>query len=278
MAWLFLSFKSFEIYKIKTFQAIVINYLVCVPTGIFFSGKLSHFTSVSLSTPWLPNAIILGAIFISTFYIMAITAQKAGVSTASVANRVSFVLPVLFSLFFIDKNYDSLRPLTYVGLFLVIPATILSSYKSDHTPDFPKKTRYTLVFIVVLMSGLIDIGLKYTEQGLSEQDQKIFPIFVFFSAFCFGALALIFQLVRGKQQFQLKSIWGGLYLGIPNYFSLYFILKAINHFPGSLVFSLLNIGIIISSTFLSIILFKEKLSKLNYFGIAIALIAIYLIL
>jgi len=45
----------------------------------------------------------------------------------------------------------------------------------------------------------------------------------------------------------------------------------------STVFAAMNMGVIVAGTLIGIILFKEKISKLNYLGIMMALIAIILI-
>ena len=77
----------------------------------------------------------------------------------------------------------------------------------------------------------------------------------------------------------IKSIVGGLFLGIPNYYSMYFLIKALQskNLESATVFTLINIGIILLTTFFGILLFKEKLLKQNYFGIALAIIAVILV-
>ena len=79
--------------------------------------------------------------------------------------------------------------------------------------------------------------------------------------------------------FEFKSIQAGILLGVPNYFSIYFLLKAIGSYSESsaLVFGLNNIGIVILSTLLSMLIFKETLSRGNKIGIAMALLSIVLI-
>ena len=103
----------------------------------------------------------------------------------------------------------------------------------------------------------------------------LYPIFVFVSAFVTGCIVC---LVKGVK-FGRKELIGGLCPGVPNYFSIYFNLKALSAFDnnGAIVYPALNIGIIICSTLLAIVLFKEKLSKLNYIGVLLALVVIFLL-
>jgi multidrug transporter EmrE-like cation transporter len=71
----------------------------------------------------------------------------------------------------------------------------------------------------------------------------------------------------------------GVILGIPNYFSIYFLLVAIKSFSlkSAFVFGINNIGIVLLSTLLSVIIFQEKLSSINKFGVLVSVLSIILI-
>ena len=71
----------------------------------------------------------------------------------------------------------------------------------------------------------------------------------------------------------------GVILGIPNYFSIYFLLVAIKSFSlkSAFVFGINNIGIVLLSTLLSVIIFQEKLSSINKFGVLASVLSIILI-
>jgi multidrug transporter EmrE-like cation transporter len=76
-----------------------------------------------------------------------------------------------------------------------------------------------------------------------------------------------------------KSILGGIVLGIPNYFSLYFLIKMLDSevFESSTIFTIHNVAIVMVSTLVGIVFFKEKISFRNGIGIALALTAIFLV-
>ena len=99
-------------------------------------------------------------------------------------------------------------------------------------------------------------------------------ITVFFVAFLAGLLKIIYS----QQKIQLKNIMAGISLGIPNYLSIYFVLEALDQLGGIIVFPVLNIGVVLLSSILSFMIYKEYLSKLNWSGIALACISIILIL
>ena len=95
------------------------------------------------------------------------------------------------------------------------------------------------------------------------------------SAFISGVIILILR----KEKIHKKDLIGGIYLGIPNYFSLYFLLLTLSSFNnnGAVVYPILNVGIIVLSSMASFLIFSEKLVKLNIIGMIMALLAIFLI-
>ena len=73
-------------------------------------------------------------------------------------------------------------------------------------------------------------------------------------------------------------LWGVI-LGVPNYFSIHFLLAALRNENGNSasVFTINNVAIVLFSTLLGILIFKEKLSMKNWGGIVIAVISIALV-
>lgn len=274
---IFLSFRSFSRFDINTFQAIVFNYIVCVLTGILFHG-LGQLSAVEFKSTWFQIALLLGVIFIITFYLMAITTQKISVTLASVASKMSLAIPVLFSLFILKTQSKPYDYINYIGIVLAIAAILLSSLKKDQEKMVKKKRLYLLALplAVFLFGGAIDTLINYTNyKYLTAQQEAIFPILIFAAAATIGCTLLLVK----RNTIELKSIIGGLYLGIPNYFSLYFIIKTLSAFnnDGAIVFPALNIGIVLLSSFFAVLIFKERLLKVNKIGILLAILAIILI-
>lgn len=105
---LFVIFKYFGIYKVDVLKAIFINYIVAFIIGFSFAER--DFSIVEIpNQPWFLGAICLGALFVSIFFIMAMTAQKNGVSAASVAGKMSVVIPVFFGVFLYNESVTFLK-------------------------------------------------------------------------------------------------------------------------------------------------------------------------
>ncbi len=273
---LFLAFRSYAIFKIDNLQAIVVNYYVCVITGLIFIGKPMLLFSVDFGASWSWFALFMGVLLIIGFYAASLTSQLLGVSVASIASKMSMVFPILFSLFFLKIESKSFSMLNYAGMALAVGAIYLSSFRKASKSDLKLKKKYLLFlpFIVFIVGGLIDVGINYSNHSLVTADnEEVFPIFLFASTAFVGTIILLFQ----KKKFEMKSLYGGLYLGIPNYFALFLVYKALTVFQnnGAVFFPIYNVGIILLSSFAAMILFKEKLSKINFIGLGLSVLALF---
>ncbi len=271
---LFVIFKYFKRHNINTLHAIVVNYFTaaCV-------GYLSHSGEISvdgfITAPWIPGVLILGFLFISVFNVMGLTSQRHGLSVASVAGKMSVIIPILFSVVFYN---ESLSVFQITGICLALTSVYLTATKSKGSIIMGHNLFLPLLLFVG--SGIIDTTLKYLETTtVPKNDVAIFSASIFLWA---GILGVILSLILARNQkisFDLKTIIGGLILGIVNYFSLYYLIRAFQYrgMESAAVFTINNVGIVGLTTVLGLILFQEKLSRSNWLGIALASIAIVLV-
>ncbi|MCK5209042.1 MAG: hypothetical protein KAQ79_13505, partial [Cyclobacteriaceae bacterium] len=193
---LFLAFRSFSIFKIDNLQAIVINYYVCVITGLIFIGKPMLLLSVDFGASWSWLALFMGLLLVVGFYAASLTAQLLGISVTSVASKMSMVLPILFSLFFMKIESKSFSILNYSGMALAVFSIYLSSIRKEAKSDLKVTRKYLLLlpFVVFIVGGLIDTFINYSNHSLmTTENEDVFPIFLFASAAFVGTIFLLFQ-------------------------------------------------------------------------------------
>ena len=81
-----------------------------------------------------------------------------------------------------------------------------------------------------------------------------------------------------KQRYTWRDVGAGILLGVPNFFTVYFIQKMLTtDMDGSVIFPIHNIGILLLSALISRMLFGEEFRILKYVGIVLATIAIILL-
>lgn len=272
---IFIIFKLFDRFKINTLQAIVFNYFTaCLCGFVAYKGDIS--ISRLSESPWFIFTIGLGVLFIAIFNLMAITTQRSGLSVVSVATKMSFVIPVVFGLWYYKESLGILKTL---GILLALVAVYLASIKKTKGLQIDKRN---LIFpiLVFLGSGIIDTSLKYLEDTyVAKNDVSIFSSTIFGAAAVSGVLLLIVQRIRGKLTFQYKNVIAGICLGVPNYFSVYFLVQALRSdiLESSGIFTVINVAVVMTSTFAGILLFSEKLSIRNWLGIVMAIASILLV-
>lgn len=278
-SWLTLSFKVVERLRIPTFQAIVFNYFSCIITG-FIINRHFPVSKNSITEDWFPWAVLMGFTFLVLFNFIAFTAQKLGVAIASVANKLSLVIPFLFSLYLYQEKATALK---IAGVVVALLAVVLTCMPSHHKEPSGKTYRPILLFFPVFLfigSGLLDTMIKYIEQAfLNDQNNNEFLISVFMVAAILGAVILSVLFITGKEKFDYRAILAGVFIGAPNYISIWFLMKVLKSYPGnsSAIIPINNMGIVLFSTLVAWLLFKEHLSKTNWAGIILSLAAIALI-
>ena len=273
-SFIFVVFKLFTRYKVETLFAIIVNYVVACSVGLYFYRGSVALHEVP-EKPWFFGTVTLGILFIVIFNLIAATAQNVGVSVASVATKMSLVVPVLFG---VVVYHEQLGALKILGILLALAAVYFASSK-EKSVDF-KKASLLLPLSVFLGSGIIDTSIKYIQEyHVKEVDYPIFSATVFAAAAVTGILFILFKSFKSPVKITIRNILGGIALGVPNYCSIYFLLKALQHdsLNSASVFTINNVAIVMLSTLLGIIAFKERLSFKNWVGIGLAVVSILLV-
>lgn len=267
-------FKLFEKHKVNTLQAIVVNYFSAFTCGVLLYDSAINVSEI-ITSNWFIGAIALGFLFILIFNLMALTAQRNGLSVASVAAKMSVVIPIVFG---IVVYHESVGFQKITGIIFALIAVYLTAVKRNS--QISLKKGLLLPFSVFLGAGIIDTSIKYIETTyLASNGIPIFSATIFACAALIGTLLLVIQKIKGEFRFDVKSIFGGIILGIVNYGSIYFLLKALQYegLESSSIFTLNNVAVVMLSTIIGLILFKEHISKKNWIGITIAIISILLV-
>ena len=272
---IFIIFKLFEKFNINILQAIVVNYCIAFTTGVLaYKGTITISQLPNLD--WFYYTLVLGALFIIVFNLMAITTQRSGLSVVSVATKMSVVIPVLFGLLYYNENLGAIK---LFGIGIALIAVYLTSNKSDQRTVINGKL-IVLPILVFVGSGIIDTSIKFLEDAyVANNDVPLFSAIIFLAAAIIGFIIIIIQVMSGSFKFEFKNVIAGICLGVPNYFSIYFLVKTLRSdiLESSGIFAINNVSIVTLSTFAGIFLFKEKLIRKNWIGIGLAILSIILI-
>jgi len=223
---------------------------------------------------------MMGVFFIVLFNIIAFTTRHLGVAVASVANKLSLVIPFLFAIFFYGEASTWLK---YLGVVTALTAVVMTCWPHGAIKGSSVKPEHGWILFVPAVlfigSGVLDAIVSHVDKAfLDETNKDSYFIVAFATAATVGSLYLLFRVVTGREKFDPRSIIGGICIGFPNYFSIWCLIKVLGEYEGnsSAIFPIVNIGIVLFSTLVAFFVFSEKLSKLNWTGILLAVAAITL--
>jgi len=270
-SFIFVTFKLLKRFEIRIFPVIIINYLTASLTGYLFREK--DFTIAEIAAAdWFYTSIVIGIMFISMFYLIGLSTQKAGLTITSISTKMSVVFPMLFSMIYYGENIYAIK---IAGMVLALVSILLSTIKGKADGSATKNLVFPLVLFFGM--GIVDSAVKFNQEeyllntGAIESTTFIFAV----SALIGLSLQLSFNLKKVKE-IKFETLIFGVILGLSNFGSLYFLILALNtkFLDSSIIFAVNNTAIIIISVLIGRFFFEEKLTRLNWLGVSVSIIAI----
>ena len=273
---IFVAMRLFSRFNLDNHQALMWNYATA--TAIGFAMSAANGTVASpVSEPWFPLSILTGFWFILTYVLMVVSSQRSGVTVTSLSSKLSVVIPTLFGVIFL-KEALGLMPATGIVLALTALFLVLGG-KDKNQAKTEKTTLIVLLPILIFFStGIGDVLMKITETANGHENDPTFMVaFIYGVSFVFSLLLMGYDLIKGKSKWQWKNASGGVVLGVVNFFSTYSVYQAMRVFDNVVLFPVYNIGVVCLTALAGWLLFKEKLTWINYLGLVIAIFAVILI-
>ena len=271
--WLF---KYFEQIEAKIFETIVFNYIVAFTCGIFFVPNVHDAFQSALQFPvWSVAGLIMGSLFISVFYFMAITAKKSGIAMATLSSKMSLVIAVIALAFFGKGEITILK-----AIALLIAMFGLYLFSVDRKSKFKKDV---LIYPIILLLGStsVDFSIAYFQDFTKNQNERsLFTCLPFMVAGIIGISILIYKLVFRKEKFPLKELGTGVLLGLVNYGSIFFLVELYHSgwMPESTILPINNLLVLVIGSIGAVFIFKEKLNRRKIQGLVICVLALILLL
>jgi len=242
------------------FVCTIVSFIYLIRTNIFFDFELILF------------GVILGGLFVITFFSFAKAVSLAGTALATVSSRLSVIVPIIFTFIIFSESPNFYQ---FIGIILAF-CTILLFYfslKENNKNRLQEKKNYIYLLVVLVGIGINDFCLKIFEHHYTEEYKSLFLVSIFFSAFLYTAIILLIKKIKPDT----RTLILGSILGVPNVYSTYFLIAALGQLPAIIVYPSTNIGIIVVTTFLATMIFKESLNKYAHFSLAVGIVSIVLL-
>jgi drug/metabolite transporter (DMT)-like permease len=268
---LYVSFRLIGKYNLNEFQVILSNYFVAAILGYFLWDQPFKLIDV-VNSSWFTLSIIIGISFVITFYFFTLSTAKAGIAITAVSSKMSVILPVIAGFIYFGDNITIYK---IAGIFIALFSFILVLAKGKNFAV--KLTIFLLPAVIFLGTGINDTLLKYAHHFLLGNDNTIFITTIFSISFIFSLLYVSFIFILKSRSISVLSLLAGIILGIVNFGGVFFILKSLDHYEASFYFPVSSVSVVLMTSIIAMIVFKEKLSVINWTGIILAIISILLI-
>lgn len=290
--------------RLDRMALLTVNYAaaVVVAAGLLALGGREATGGLSMEASLVLLGAGAGALLIFGFFVLSVATEVAGMSLAIGVMRVSVVIPFVMSWVVWDEVPSAAQ---VVGLVLAGAAFFLIAHRRRRAPKptvelaapaptaAPVEARpsagagaerefswrvFGVLTLVFLAGGAVDVTMKAFEEEFGAQNSRVlFLLFAFGVAFLIGSAVVWGRGMRAGRWPSAAVVGWGVVLGIVNYGSLEFILRAIEQLPGTFVFPVNNIAIVLLAAALGVYVWEEHLSRINRVGLALAVLALLLL-
>jgi len=261
-------FKITRKYNADPIQIITFNYVTALILCYFtFTPDL---TVVHADAPWNIYAAV-GVLLPIVFLFLFTSIKYMGIVKTDAAQRLSLFIPIIAAWLIFKEDFNTYKVIGLVIGFIAL----LFILRKQSTND---QNKWIFPAAVFLGFGIIDILFK--QIALFAALPYTTSLFIVFDiSLAVSLLVVVYDVVLKKVQLSSKNILFGALVGIFNFGNILFYLKAHKAFAEnpSTVFAGMNMGVIVLGSLVGLLFFKEKLSKINFIGILLALIAIIFI-
>jgi drug/metabolite transporter (DMT)-like permease len=212
---------------------------------------------------------VTGLTYAAGMYLNLTLMRKRGAAIASSMIQLSVLIPISVSVFFYGETLGSLQLL---GIALAVASLPLLASKPMQKLELDREV-IPMIILTIIVVGFSQLSSKILVQAGLESQNAFFLLTIFTSA----ALLVSPLALRNRESIVGRDGLFGLGVGIFNVASNRFLLLALTTLPGAIVFPVSSAGSLLLVTISAIVLFKEKVSRVNLVGILLTLAAVVLI-
>lgn len=226
--------------------------------------KLSHESSVLWA---ITIGLVAGVFYLLSFIYYQKSIAENGIALSAMSSRLGVLIPMTFSIVLWNELPDRYQ---FLGIMLAISSIVLVNIKTANSHSNGLKISWVILFAT---AGCAHFCNKLFQKYALPEYKMIFLFFVFFTA-----LLLSFRWLHiKKQKARMNDVNLGIFIGVFNLMTNYFLIMALSRLKASIVFPITSAGIIITMTIGGCIMFGEKLKPKNLAAILMTLAAIVLI-
>lgn len=252
-------------FNVDIVQAVATNYVVAAALAAWLLGATPQ-AALQADAPRIP-LLLLGVLLPAIFVVLGYSVRTAGIVRTDVAQRLSLFLSLAAAFLFFG---DTLVPLKALGIVLAVVAVACILWRGERS----ERNGWVAPVAVFIGFGAIDICFKRVALAGAPFASALLASFLIAMVLCW--VAVFVRAAMRKAPLSLASVGFGVVLGVANFANILFYVRghqALPHDP-SLVFAAMNVGVVLLGALVGAFGFRERLSWLNWVGLALAIAAI----
>ena len=247
------------------------NYVICSICSLFFIGNIKEIPNNEFIFPIL-FGILTGFGYLGCFLLLELNIRKNGVVLSSTFSKLGLIVPIFIAIVF---YHEVPSPLKIIGIILALVAIIIMNVELRKN-DIESKSfniMNLLLILLLVFGGLTDASSTIFEHIALFELKGLFLSIIFISALVISLIILIIE----HKKVSYKDVLFGIFIGIPNYFSSYFLINSLKTLNAVVVYPTYSVSTIVIITIVGILFFKEKLKIKEIIGIIIIIASIILL-
>lgn len=242
------------------------NYVMCSVLSAYYTGFGNLMPQAEGIGQVIGLSVFNGFLYLFGFLLLQLNVKKNGVVLSATFMKLGLLVPMVLSIGLFREVPSALQA---IGFVLAVVAIILINFEKEQTSMQFKAGLVLLLIVGGSADGMSKVFEETCNPALSEQ----FLLYTFVAALVFCTLLVCVRKERpGKWE-----LFFGLLIGIPNYFSARFLLKALEHVAAVITYPTCSVASIVVVSCAGILLFKERLGKKQWIAIGIILISLVLL-
>ncbi len=308
-----ISIRLSERYVKHNVGMLCMNYIICLILAVGYTGAGQGFQRGAGAGMAAVLGILNGMLFLASFLLLQFNVRKNGVVLSATFMKLGVLVPTLLSVLVFHEKPEVQQILGFgiallaivlinfekgqgeagfkLGLLLLLVGggsgdAMAKIYDEIGSPRFEEaivlinfekgqgEAGFKLGLLLLLVGGGSgDAMAKIYDEIGSPRFEEQFLCVTFASA-----LILCFALLCYKKQKITKTeVLFGVLVGIPNYFSARFLLKAVGEVPAVVAYPTYSVATIVVISLVGMLCFKEKITKRQQAAIGIILVALILL-
>ncbi len=198
--------------------------------------------------------------------ILAINCGPMGITL--LISSYSLLVPTFYGIIFLK---DPIGITTYIGIFLLAVTLFLLNFKNE-------KIHFSLKWIVCVILSFIGNGMCSTVQKMQQMKfEGSYKNELMIIALIFVALMMFTAAIIKKEKISFRGLPYAFPKGIANGIVNLLVMVLTGSIPNAILFPVISAGGIVIGFFVSLFVYKEKLSKMQYIGYALGVMSVILL-